>query len=665
MSPFAGEVPFATASEVFVRASVLVVIAHGAFYLTRRRSAALRELIARCFLLTLCLLPILTLSGLSLDVLPALGERREGALEFVAWPGGDLEMAIGADGRGASAGDAVWNWRALLLALWLVGTLSLALRALRGHVRAKRELFGPAARPLPEALRQSLGLPDETLAVLSSATEQPVVAGIFRPRVALPLSSLSWSQDRQLAVLAHERAHVARFDPAGLLLRQLAVALWWPQPLVALLGRRLSLLCEQACDDRVLEGGASEVSYAQTLVEIARDFRAAQTIQAPVLPMHTSHQLGLRVQSLLRRDQQRARPRLLTCCASVSIVLTLALLCGTGRAEAQGEKAPVPPKKAAARKKRTPLHFVVTADNKILYAARQIGLDDLKAVVERKARGKRRPSVVVMTHRRAKASVLVKVIDRLKVCGVRDISFAAPLATPQLDLGALEKSIASGVEPVQALEAGDKAPRIVQRIAPRVTAALRAHTPAKVVLVCVVGPDGGVSDVRVDKSTDKRFDEAARATLSKWRFEPGMRGGKPARVLVRIPIVFVQSLTAQQARKAQPAQPPRLAREKRREAKAVRLGSIRGRVRDADFEGPLGGALVKIVETRVKVVASKDGSFNFDRVPVGVLTLVVSKKGYATKKLRVKSIAGNVMQVTVGLNGRFEPVDDVRVKRRK
>ncbi|HTQ29999.1 MAG TPA: energy transducer TonB [Opitutaceae bacterium] len=59
----------------------------------------------------------------------------------------------------------------------------------------------------------------------------------------------------------------------------------------------------------------------------------------------------------------------------------------------------------------------------------------------------------------------------------------------------------------------------------------------------VVGVDGRAHDVRVFNSPDPRFDDAIMAAAADWRFEPGIRNGKPVNTKLRTSLTF--SLSSQ------------------------------------------------------------------------------------------------------------------------
>ncbi len=54
----------------------------------------------------------------------------------------------------------------------------------------------------------------------------------------------------------------------------------------------------------------------------------------------------------------------------------------------------------------------------------------------------------------------------------------------------------------------------------------------------MVEENGTVSDAHAVQSTNRVFDDAAVRAVSRWKFEPGKRGGKAVRFKMAVPIVF-------------------------------------------------------------------------------------------------------------------------------
>jgi bla regulator protein blaR1 len=89
-----------------------------------------------------------------------------------------------------------------------------------------------------------------------------VTWGIVYPVVLLPDDADSWPEERRRFVLVHEMAHVKRLDALTQLAGQLALALFWFDPLMWVANRRMQLEREHACDDYVLRHGTAPSKYA-------------------------------------------------------------------------------------------------------------------------------------------------------------------------------------------------------------------------------------------------------------------------------------------------------------------------------------------------------------------------------------------------------------------
>ena len=88
--------------------------------------------------------------------------------------------------------------------------------------------------------------------------------------VLLPPDAVTWPAATREAVLAHERAHVARRDFAMLLASQVNRAVFWFSPLSWWLHRRLAALAELASDDQAMEVTGDRPGYAAILLEMGR-----------------------------------------------------------------------------------------------------------------------------------------------------------------------------------------------------------------------------------------------------------------------------------------------------------------------------------------------------------------------------------------------------------
>lgn len=291
--------------------------------LLRGRSERLRYLIWLVGFAGLVLLPVASASmPWKLELLPAVTERAEtpstqtipegdrtssrmqnaDAEQALAPPGPrPLAQTDGDSGSGRFASPGV-SAASLLAAVWMLGAFIVLARIAHGSTIMARLVR--TSEPLPElaelarALAMELGVTRPVRLGSSAAVSMPVTWGVLKPVVMLPLRAEAWPLERQRAVLLHELAHVRRFDALGLVLAQLACAVYWFHPLVWLALRQMNLARECACDEMAIGNGVPRIRYASLLVQIARGLR--QRAPAPgLLPMAHRSQLRRRLKIIL------------------------------------------------------------------------------------------------------------------------------------------------------------------------------------------------------------------------------------------------------------------------------------------------------------------------------------------------------------------------------
>ncbi len=98
----------------------------------------------------------------------------------------------------------------------------------------------------------------------------PTVVGVLRPTILLPLAIVSGMTIQQVEVLlAHELAHIRRYDPIVNILQRLIEAFLFFHPAMWLVSRRIRSERELCCDDWVVRAGCTPLAYADSLVRAA------------------------------------------------------------------------------------------------------------------------------------------------------------------------------------------------------------------------------------------------------------------------------------------------------------------------------------------------------------------------------------------------------------
>ncbi len=155
---------------------------------------------------------------------------------------------------------------------WVIGVLAFSLRSLGGWLLV-RELrrtcnaqIAPVLLQTCRRLQQQLGIGRVVRFCSSSSLTVPAVVGWFRPVVLLPLSALSGLSGEQLeAVIAHELAHIKRFD-AFVNLFQIGVeTLLFYHPAVWWVSRSIRDEREHCCDDVAVAVMGNPLDYAKAL----------------------------------------------------------------------------------------------------------------------------------------------------------------------------------------------------------------------------------------------------------------------------------------------------------------------------------------------------------------------------------------------------------------
>jgi beta-lactamase regulating signal transducer with metallopeptidase domain len=207
-----------------------------------------------------------------------------------------------------------WNipWTSLATGFWAIGFVLVLGRILVSHLLLFR-LSQAATEPGDWSWEELIGQVRAELRIrrpvgvrVSNAVQVPVVAGIFRPVLLLPVESAEWSTAERRDVALHELAHIARWDAVAQLVSQITCAVYWFVPLAWFGARQAAALRERACDDVVLNAGTCASAYARSLLNLARLASGAE-LEPAALAMARSSRIEERVMGILDSTTRRER----------------------------------------------------------------------------------------------------------------------------------------------------------------------------------------------------------------------------------------------------------------------------------------------------------------------------------------------------------------------
>ncbi|ADB41159.1 M56 family metallopeptidase [Spirosoma linguale] len=176
--------------------------------------------------------------------------------------------------------------------IYLIGVALFGVRLAGGWLYLQR-LTKTASEPastvwlqLTNRLRSTLAIPGLVQVRESARIGVPMVVGVLKPVLLLPVSLASNLTTREIeAILAHELAHIKRHDYAVNLLQSVIEVLYFFHPALWWLSARVREEREHCCDDLAVQacGGDGRI-LAQALAHV-EELRLLQLNAAPTLAM--------------------------------------------------------------------------------------------------------------------------------------------------------------------------------------------------------------------------------------------------------------------------------------------------------------------------------------------------------------------------------------------
>ena len=287
----------------------------------RTRSANARYIAACAALAALAVMPVITTAVLYLQDIPIAAGVRTAA---------DISKTVTAwsvtDFRAMAWLARLQSWA---LPVWSLGVLLFSARLVLGckHAFALGRRGAPARESIVAmiaVLAKRMRVDRPVRVLISSMAEAPSVVGWLRPVILLPASTVLGLTPQQLeAVLAHELAHVRRYDYLVNILQMLVETLFFYHPAVWWTSKRIRLERELCCDDLAVRSCGDAAGYARALTTLEK-LRLTAPSPAEAVMSSTGGPLLYRIQRLIGVTTEGYRPSRLS--AVIAICLGLACL---------------------------------------------------------------------------------------------------------------------------------------------------------------------------------------------------------------------------------------------------------------------------------------------------------------------------------------------------
>jgi beta-lactamase regulating signal transducer with metallopeptidase domain len=283
-----------------------------------------------------------------------------------------------------------------LVLVWLGGVVALSLRLASGWLLTRR-MRSVGTSPVPEAcveavtrLARRLRVSSPVRVLQSALVHVPAVVGGLRPVILLPASVLTGLTPLQLdALLAHELAHIRRYDYLVNLAQSVIETLLFYHPAVWWVSRSIREEREHCCDDLAVRVCGDAHFYATALLGMER-----LRISGPTLAMAATGagSLVARVRRLVSPTQTEF-PRWMAGVVAVSLALAGAAHLASGTIARDNGMTP-PPYDRMARveavvdpdaRREVVKHIGRTGDARALATLLSIARTDVDEDVQREA----------------------------------------------------------------------------------------------------------------------------------------------------------------------------------------------------------------------------------------------------------------------------------------
>ena len=239
-----------------------------ALFILRNRSARARYAASCVALAAMAILPVIT--ACLVYTAPAASHASP------AWAAATSQTHVAMPDMAVAS----FNWASWLtrwaLPLWSLGVLLFSLRLVWAtrQISALRRQAQPAEAAVLAIvgnLQERMKLRRPARVLVSAVADCPSVVGWIRPVLLLPTATVLGLTPQQLeAVLAHELAHILRYDYLVNMLQTVVETLLFYHPAVWWASARIRQERELCCDDLAVECCGNALCYARALTRLER-----------------------------------------------------------------------------------------------------------------------------------------------------------------------------------------------------------------------------------------------------------------------------------------------------------------------------------------------------------------------------------------------------------
>lgn len=276
---------------------------------------------------------------------------RETYSAFMERPVTGLFSGNGSDSAGSSGTEG--DFRSLsvgtaIFAIWLIGVIVLTAWKFFRYYSFRNMIVGQS---IPSDERWVFAIPEEIrsrIKLRDAKIPSPFVFGIFRPTVVMP--EHAESKEDVCFALMHELLHIERKDLLTKTIAEIVAVLHWINPFAWMIRNRVTIACENACDEAVAAKLNEEgrKGYAMAILDFMDCSAAPEPNYPPTLMSFSgdSDHVKKRLKNIMRYKQMCRSVRIVSVCvilvvASAGIITAFSLALSGGRIQADMPKVSV------------------------------------------------------------------------------------------------------------------------------------------------------------------------------------------------------------------------------------------------------------------------------------------------------------------------------------
>jgi beta-lactamase regulating signal transducer with metallopeptidase domain len=237
----------------------------------------------------------------------------------------------------------------LIVTLWMAGFFFFTLRFTGGIIltaRMRRKIVLLDNGNLSAGLNNlcaKINLKKKVVFAESALVKVPIVLGYIKPMILLPFGLVSGlPQDQIEAIIAHEIAHIKRYDILINMFQSIAEIIFFFNPFVWYISYKIRAERENACDDIAIDICGNSLIYAKALANAESFKKSNEPLFA--IPLFKNHnQLVRRIRRMLNKDQNQNgfKEKFAAALIFIGILVAASVLknVNTGSADAQMNKA--------------------------------------------------------------------------------------------------------------------------------------------------------------------------------------------------------------------------------------------------------------------------------------------------------------------------------------